>query len=75
MFGVLRTLLFRVLYWGPLFSETPMWEQVGPGSKTILDDIVDLARSAGLGHWEASFTVWGLVGNGGMDYGDYSRGL
>ena len=52
-----------------------MWQQVGPGSKTILDDIVDLARSAGLGHWEASFTVWGLVGNGGMDYGDYYRGL
>ena len=26
-FGVLitRILLFRVLYWGPLFSETPSW--------------------------------------------------
>ena len=26
-FGVLitRILVFRVLYWGPLFSETPMW--------------------------------------------------
>ena len=27
LFGVLiiRILLFRVLYWGPLFSETPIW--------------------------------------------------
>ena len=27
MLGVLklRILLFRVLYWGPLFSETPTW--------------------------------------------------
>ena len=24
-FGDLIILLFRVLYWGPLFSETPIW--------------------------------------------------
>ena len=23
---MIRILLFRVLYWGPLFSETPIWD-------------------------------------------------
>ena len=28
---IVRILLFRVLYWGPLFSETPIWGCLGDG--------------------------------------------
>ena len=35
---MIRILLFRVLYWGPLFSETPIWacEVTGLGLGFVL---------------------------------------
>ena len=44
-FGVLiiRILLFRVLYWGPLFSETPKWRFEDAGFQRLLFPVLTIS--------------------------------